>query len=134
MKKLTTTIAIALLGFTTVAATPFTETKKYKPTEATSTGFVTSTYLVKNSSIVKVFVEKAVGNSVTIKLIDSAGKTLTNQTVWKSETGGAFQFDLSNLPDNTYNLVITNGSKTEVKEIEINTNQPTEVVREITIK
>jgi FlaG/FlaF family flagellin (archaellin) len=138
MRKLTTTIAIVLLGFITVSATELTENKKDKSekakTEAVSTDFATSSYLVRNSSTIKVFVERAAGNAVSIRLIDTNGKALTNQTVWKSETSGAFQFDLSNLPDNTYSLVITNGSKTEVKQIEINTNQPSEVVREISIK
>lgn len=54
MKKLTTTIAIALLGFTTVAATPLTEKKKDKSekakTEVNSKDFATSSYLVNVSS------------------------------------------------------------------------------------
>lgn len=131
MKKLTTTIAIALLAFTTVTATPFTGKEKKETVKA---DFASSSYLVKNTSTIKVFVEKTVNSTVNIKLRDLNGKILTNQTVWKAQTGGAFQFDLSNLPDNTYELVISNGSKTEVKQIKINTNTPTEVVREVTIK
>lgn len=58
---------------------------------------------------------------VSVNIIDQLGYTLASKTIEKDDAATRTRFDLSELPDGTYKVVLIDGKHKEVKSIELNT-------------
>ncbi|SEI54806.1 hypothetical protein SAMN05216327_102387 [Dyadobacter sp. SG02] len=58
---------------------------------------------------------------VSVNVVDQFGHTLASKTIKKSESATRTRFDLSQLPDGPYKVVLIDGKDKEVKTIELNT-------------
>lgn len=58
---------------------------------------------------------------VSVNVIDQFGHTLASKTIEKDDAATRTRFDLSQLPDGAYKVVLIDGKHKEVKNIELNT-------------
>ncbi|NIJ52852.1 hypothetical protein [Dyadobacter arcticus] len=58
---------------------------------------------------------------VSLKVVDEFGHTLASQTIAKDAAATRTRFDLSDLPDGAYKVILIDGNHKEVKDIELNT-------------
>lgn len=58
---------------------------------------------------------------VSVNVIDQFGRTLASKTIEKDDAATRTRFDLSQLPDGAYKVVLIDGKHKEVKNIELNT-------------
>ncbi|MGN7886213.1 hypothetical protein ACN9ML_01925 [Dyadobacter endophyticus] len=58
---------------------------------------------------------------VLVNIVDQLGYTLASKTIEKDDAATRTRFDLSELPDGTYKVVLIDGKHKEVKSIELNT-------------
>jgi hypothetical protein len=61
------------------------------------------------------------GKEVSVNVIDQFGHTLASKTIEKDDAATRTRFDLSQLPDGAYKVVLIDGKHKEVKNIELNT-------------
>ncbi len=104
MKTLITTLALALsLATVTVAANtdPIARPTKVARYE---TGIYTTV-----TGKLHVSVDKQLGGTVDLLLKDASGNVLITRQIAKKDTQFRTRFDLSQLPDGTYELELTNG-------------------------
>lgn len=73
------------------------------------------------SGKIDVTIKKSEGKNMQIRLTDQTGKTLASVTV-KNDEDTRTRFDLSNLTDGEYEVVITDGTNKVIKPITLNTN------------
>ncbi|GLU51269.1 hypothetical protein Dfri01_07300 [Dyadobacter frigoris] len=73
------------------------------------------------SGKIDVTIKKSEGKNRLIRLIDQTGKTLASVTV-KNDEDTRTRFDLSNLTDGDYVVIITDGTTKFIKPITLNTN------------
>ena len=59
--------------------------------------------------------------AVSLNVIDQTGRTLASKSIKKSDNATRTRFDLSQLPDGSYKVVLIDGKHKEVKAIELNT-------------
>lgn len=59
--------------------------------------------------------------AVSLNLVDQTGRTLASKSIKKSDNATRTRFDLSQLPDGAYKVVLIDGKHKEVKAIELNT-------------
>ena len=131
MKKLFKTFAILLLATATTFATTSEDDKK-KVKQPTS--FDIGMYNVKNTSTIRLMLEKAKGDIITIKLRDETGDILHKEVVRKNNTFYKTNFQLDGLSDGTYQFEISSDNEKVVREVTVSTNVPTPVVyKELTI-
>jgi len=73
------------------------------------------------SGKIDVTIKKSEGKNMIIRLTDQTGKTLASVTV-KNDEDTRTRFDLSNLTDGDYEVVITDGTNKFIKPITLDTN------------
>lgn len=73
------------------------------------------------SGKIDVTIKKSEGKNSLIRLIDQTGRTLATVNV-KNDEDTRTRFDLSNLTDGKYEVVITDGTNKIIKPITLNTN------------
>lgn len=86
--------------------------------------FQSAVYPVANSLKVSVTVTKPKESSVNVRLLNQAGETLTVLKLGKDNESSTIRFDLSDLEDGTYRVEISNGFKTAVKTVTLQTSPP----------
>lgn len=59
--------------------------------------------------------------AVSLNLVDQTGRTLASKSIKKSDNATRTKFDLSQLPDGSYKVVLIDGKHKEAKTIELNT-------------
>jgi hypothetical protein len=69
---------------------------------------------------------------VSVKVVDQFGHTLVTQIIAKDAAASRTRFDLSQLPDGSYKVILVDGNHREVKDIELNT-QTTETQRVVSL-
>lgn len=118
MKKLFFLTLILMSG---IASSGFvlSDDKKTKSEE-----FSVGMYQVKESDLLKVFVEKSRDYPLTISMKDNRGKLLLEQKISRNKNKEAFVFDLSEVKDGTYELEFRNESKKEVRKVNVKSNSP----------
>ena len=103
MKTLITTLALALsLATVTVAQTNGID----RPTNVAR--YETGIYTTAAGKL-QVSVDKQAGGTVAVSLKDANGSVLFTRRIAKNDTQYRNRFDLSQLPDGTYQLELTNG-------------------------
>lgn len=70
--------------------------------------------------------------AVSLNVIDELGRTLASKSIKKSDNATSTRFDLSQLPDGSYKVVLIDGKHKEIKTIELNT-QTTEAQRIVSL-
>ncbi|MCE6991921.1 hypothetical protein [Dyadobacter sp. CY323] len=58
---------------------------------------------------------------VSLSVVDQLGHTLASKTIDKDASATRTRFDLSQLPDGSYKVILNDGRHKEVKDIELNT-------------
>ena len=58
---------------------------------------------------------------VSVNVLDQFGHTLASKVIDKDDAATRTKFDLSQLPDGSYKVVLIDGKHKEVKDIELNT-------------
>ncbi|SDE85507.1 Por secretion system C-terminal sorting domain-containing protein [Dyadobacter soli] len=59
--------------------------------------------------------------AVSLNVVDQTGRTLASKSIKKSDSATRTTFDLSQLPDGAYKVVLIDGKHKEIKTIELNT-------------
>lgn len=113
--------ALIALTFSTTSAT-FAEDNK-ETAEPKST-FQSAVYPMINTMKVSVNVNKAKDSNVKVRLLNEAGQTLTVFKLGKNNESSSIRFDLNNLEDGIYKVEVSDGVKTEVKEVKLQTTVP----------
>jgi hypothetical protein len=109
MKKLFKTLALVCATTIFSFANPLP-----KPTT-----FAVGMYNVTNTLALKVFVQKAKGDDLKLELKDANGNCFLTAYSAKKNVKEGFMFDLKNLKEGQYLLVISNDSETFEKEINL---------------
>jgi hypothetical protein len=125
MKKLTSSIAIALLVTTTVFNANAEDRKVATNTAASTTLDYKSSKLnvgmyefgKANSMKLNMALTKDAGKIATIKLMDEKGTVLNEERIGKKLTGYNFRFDFSTVVAGKYYIEISNGEHLITKEI-----------------
>lgn len=97
----------------------------------TPTAYKAAVFASASATTLNVMVEKQMGANVVIRLKDDKGNVLSTNILQKKDGSYRSKFDLSNLSDGTYQVEVTNGVDTTVKEITLSTQTPTTVSRNI---
>lgn len=132
MKKLTKIFVSALLisGISFASFADDTPVSTAKPKT-----FEVGLYNIKQTSKVKVFVEKNKGEKLLIRLKNEQGDVLHTEAIGKSQTTYKGSYDLEQLQDGKYTFEIENSAERLVKSVQISTQKPVEVEkREVVIK
>ncbi len=131
MKKLFKTLAVVLLASATTFATTIEDDKKEVKQPTT---FEIGMYNVKNTSKIRLVLEKAKGDFLTIKLRNEFGDLMHTEVVNKRSTFYSTNFDLDGLNDGRYTFEISSDNEKIVREVTVSTNVPTPVVyKELTL-
>jgi hypothetical protein len=113
MKKLFASVGLFFMTISISSATTV-------PVPSTAPkSFQVGMYNVKNSHLLKVFVEKAKGQSLKIELKDKEGITLLTEFVNKKVTKTGFSFDLGSLRPDHYSLSVSNDSEVLIKQLDV---------------
>ncbi|GAA4467451.1 hypothetical protein GCM10023189_51140 [Nibrella saemangeumensis] len=102
---------------TAIAADDHSKPAKPKATAA----YQSSMYVVANTTKMAIAVDKEAGAAIYIKIMDEKGNVLTSQQLDKKDTNFRGRFDMSELKDGKYQVVITNGTDETKKEITLST-------------
>ena len=131
MKKLFKTLAIVLLASATTFATNIEDDKKEVKQPKT---FDIGMYNVKNTSKIRLMLEKAKGDVLTVKLRSETGEVIHKEVINKKSTFYSTNFQLDGLKDGTYQFEITSDNEKVIREVTVSTNVPTPVVyKELTL-
>ncbi|GAB3694416.1 hypothetical protein GCM10027592_15300 [Spirosoma flavus] len=131
MKTLVKSLALALtLGFVTVANT-FADTNPGRRAEKAAT-FKTGIYMTTNGKLA-IALDKEKGGYVDIVLKNADGKELYSQRLNRNESMYRSRLNLSELPNGTYQLEITNGVDTTRQTITIATQTPQRTIEAVAI-
>ena len=74
-----------------------------------------------NTGKVDVTVVKRAGENLAIEVLDKEGHVLVNKSLDKDESLSRTRFDLNQLPDGTYQIVVGEGASKQIKEIVLDT-------------
>jgi hypothetical protein len=97
------------------------------PITEPAASFQSSVYVSANRQI-RVAVDKQNSHSVEVKLLDERGHLVVNRLIAKKQNQFRGRFDVNELPDGHYRLVITDGSAVETRQIDLTTTAPTVAV------
>lgn len=117
MKKVMTSV-FALFTLTATFASAATPNPEKAP------GFASSVYTSTATQQLHVAVEKQEGKKVQIRLVNEAGEVLAEETVGKKKNSYRARFVINQLSDGTYKLLITDGTTTESRQLNLTTNTP----------
>ncbi|QJW89449.1 hypothetical protein HNV11_08665 [Spirosoma taeanense] len=125
MKTLVASLLIALSA--SAFAAPATN-----PTGSAS--FQSSVYISTTNDL-RVAIDKEKSHVVQVRLLDQRGHLIAQESIAKKESQYRARFDIKGLPDGQYQLVITDGTTEEVRQINVATKAPiAKVTRAISIQ
>ncbi|MGA0555447.1 T9SS type A sorting domain-containing protein [Larkinella sp. VNQ87] len=118
-----TVFASAFLALTLATATATYADGNKEVTEAKSS-FQSAVYPVINTLKVTVNISKVKDSKVNVRLLNEAGQTLSALKLGKDNEMSTIRFDLNNLEDGIYKVEISDGFRTEVKTVKVQTSTP----------
>ncbi len=127
MKKLLKSIAVFFIAVSLTSAAP----TNFPTTKAPVT-FKVGMYNVQNSHVLKVFIEKVLGENVKLELKGKDGSVIFSKYLGKKETKKGFNIDMSQLPADYYTLMVTNGEELFVKKLDLRSAETLVLDRKIT--
>ena len=129
-----TLFASALLALT-IATSSTSFAADNKETAGTKSTYQSVVYPVINTTKIRVNISKEKSTRINVSLKNEAGETLAVERLGKGHESSAVRFDLNELEDGIYQVVISDGNTKQVKEIKLKTNVPTvETERHIAMK
>lgn len=132
MKKLTKifVVIITIIGINFAAFADNIPVAAAKPKN-----FKVGIYNIKQTSKVKLFVEKLKGDRLIIRLKNGGGDVLHLEVLSKKQTSYSCSYDLAALPDGTYQIEVESADEKLTKELAITSQPPAkQIEREISIK
>jgi hypothetical protein len=131
MKNFVTSALLALVLSTSSASFAADNKENAEPKST----FQMAVYPVINSMKLSVNVSKPKNSKVDVRLVDEAGQTLTVLKLGRDNETSIIRFDLNNLEDGIYKVEVSDGVKTDVKTVKVQTSTPVEVAhREVSLK
>jgi hypothetical protein len=131
MKKLFKTLAVVLLTSATTFASVGDDKMAIKEIDTFAIGM----YKLKNTSKVRLMLDKFQSSAVSVVLTDESGNVLHRDFIAKKQMDYSKTFDLSRLTDGTYTFTIENSVEKETHSVVIATNVPElQTYRKLTIK
>ena len=119
MKTLIASVIISFVAaFSSASFAQGSNSGSFKSTQTEETRF--AVYALKTGKI-DVAIEKPAGEKLLIQVIDQHGFTLASKEIGKNSPITRTRFDMNSLPDGVYQVVVTEGSEKQVKEIVLNT-------------
>ena len=95
--------------------------------------FQSSVY-VSASHDIRVAVDKEKSHIVQVKILNEQGRLISSQSINKKTSHYRARFDVNELPDGHYQLVITDGTAVETHALDLTTQTPTTVSRAISVQ
>jgi hypothetical protein len=130
MKNLVKTFAIAfLLGVSFIS----NATGEINPSAMKSKTFEVGVYQSINTLTMNVMIEKLGDNDLVVILRDEKGAVLIKRVMRKSNKSYHGKYDMTDLADGKYTFEFIKGDEKITKEVNLQTNQPKEVSREISL-
>ncbi|MFC5407831.1 hypothetical protein ACFPMF_00825 [Larkinella bovis] len=120
MKTVVTSALMALL-FATAPAAFAADNKETAETKST---FQSAVYPMANSMKVSVNINKPKDCPVKVRLLNESGETLSVLKLGKDNESSSIRFDLNNLGDGVYKVEVSDGVRTDVKEVKVQTSTP----------
>ena len=130
MKNLVTTFAIAVLSGLAFISNA---TGEINPSAMKSKTFEVGIYQSINTLSMNVMIEKSGNNDLVIVLKNEQGTELFKSVVRKNAKLYHGRYDMTNLQDGKYTFEFIKGDEKITKEINLQTNPPKEVSREISM-
>ncbi len=127
MKKLLKSIAVFFVAVSLTSAAP----ASFPTTKAPQT-FKVGMYNVQNSHVLKVFIEKVLGENVKLELKGKDGSVFFSKYLGKKETKKGFNIDMSQLPADYYTLMVTNGEEIFIKKLDLRSAETLVLDKKIT--
>ena len=120
MKKLLKTLAVVLLTSATAFASVTDDKMAIKEIDTFAIGM----YKLKNTSKIRLMLDKFRSSAVSVILLDESGNILHRDFITKKQMDYSKTFDLSRLTDGTYTFVIESGTEKETRDVVIETKEP----------
>lgn len=95
-----------------------------------SASFEVGVYPIQHSSKLAVAVAKYHQKRLSLRLVNPKNEVLYQETLGKNQSKYSRKLDLSTLPDGLYQLQITDGQDTVVREVNLSTSKPEPVQSE----
>ncbi|WP_128547844.1 hypothetical protein [Larkinella soli] len=102
--------------------------------EKVSGSYQVGMYASSEAAKLNVMVAKEKGTQVSVQLLGENGQVLAIQRLSKHDTSVRTRFDLSELEDGKYTVVVTDGSSKTVKEVNLQTKRPVQPERFISVR
>ncbi|GAB3318341.1 hypothetical protein GCM10027299_09730 [Larkinella ripae] len=118
MKIIFNTLLVAL----TLTAASFNAANASPKEPKKAAAFQSGLYTTIDGKL-QIAVNKEVGNAVMVRLLDAKGKEVFVQQIGKRQQAVRLRLDVSDLPDGIYQVAISNGAETTVKEVSLATQQ-----------
>ncbi|GAB3334469.1 hypothetical protein GCM10027299_42710 [Larkinella ripae] len=128
MKTFISSVLVAL------AVSASTVTFANSDNEKAAAAYQVGMYPSAEAAKVNVTVAKEKGTSLDVLLLDGSGTVLATHHLNKSETTSRTRFDLSELQDGSYKVVVSDGSSKIVKEVNLQTKKPVQAERSISLR
>ncbi|GAB3315756.1 hypothetical protein GCM10027299_05130 [Larkinella ripae] len=128
IKSLLVAFAFTMTSFSVAQADvykPLSRTKK-------AAAFQSSLYTTQEGKL-QIAVNKEMGNTVQIRLVNAAGKEFFVQQIGKHQQAARLRLDVSNLPDGNYQVVISNGVETTTQQLTLATQPPVAAPRFVAV-
>ncbi|GAB3162746.1 hypothetical protein [Telluribacter humicola] len=128
MKKLTSTLKIALLGVLPLMNPVQGATAPQIHTDSTQTSPRKPTLLVGmyrsiHSLTMNVLVEKPIGEKVSVTLLNKKGKVLCKEVLSVRKSRHWLKLNFAEIQDDTFSVVVTNGTDQITKSIHLSTQR-----------
>ncbi|RYF69245.1 MAG: hypothetical protein EOO39_17940 [Cytophagaceae bacterium] len=131
MKALINPLVIALvLTISTVSASFADANPGRRPAQVAS--YKTGMYTTAEGKL-QIALDKDATGAVDIQLVNADGKVLFVQRVAKKETMARLRLTVSDLPDGSYQVRVSNGVDTTTHSVTLSTNQPSAPSRLVAI-
>ena len=119
MKTLIASVIISLIaGISSASFAQTSNSGSFKSTVAEQNSFVIYTL---STGKIDVAIEKPEGEKLLIQVVDADGLTLASKVIGKNSPVTRTRFDMNDLPDGVYHVVVTEGSEKQVKDVVLNT-------------
>ncbi|GAB3893162.1 hypothetical protein GCM10028803_07000 [Larkinella knui] len=128
MKKFIFSVFVALA--VSASTVTFANTDNEKAAGSYQVGMYPSLEAAK----VNVLVAKEKGSFLNVQLLDAKGLVLATHRLNKNETATRTRFDLSQLEDGTYKIVVGDGASQVIKEVNLQTKTPVQPERLISLR
>lgn len=128
MKTFISSVLVALA--VSASTVTFANTDNEKKASSYQVGLYPSVEKAK----VNVMVAKEKGTALDVILLDRRGLILATHRLCKSETSTHTRFDLSDLQDGTYKIVVSDGSSKVEKDFNLQTKKPVQAERLISLR